>query len=77
MMYSSGNDRINDQLLPSHVDRWVPPKTAHLNYHDISMLLPFLRWLPLTGAVDPKAFIAERNKVVRAFVSKNDQLLSD
>lgn len=73
MMYSAANDGINDFLLPRHAVRHTPPSTAHLNYHDISALLPLLRYTGITGKADPRELIAFRNRTVEAFIRSADE----
>ena len=72
MMYSSVNAGINDDLLPARATQLIPPKSNHLNYHDISILVPFLRYLRITGATNPTSFIQSRNKAVREFIAAVD-----
>jgi dienelactone hydrolase len=67
MLYSSRNEGINDKLLPNHAERVTPADTEHLNYHDIAGLLPMLRLVRVTGRTDPRAFLEERNRLVREF----------
>ena len=69
MMYSSINAGINDNLLSPHANQLIPPNSNHLNYHDISVLLPFLRYLRITGSTNPTTFIESRNKAVREFIA--------
>lgn len=69
MMYSSANDGMNERLLPDHAVRITPPNTTHINYHDIAMLMPVLRYMRVTGPTNPKTFIQFRNRTVREFVS--------
>jgi dienelactone hydrolase len=68
MLYSSVNDGMNDKLLPQHARRVAPADTAHLNYHDVAGLLPVLRLARVTGRIDPRAFLEERNRLVREWV---------
>lgn len=67
MMYSAANDGGNDDLLPSGARRFVHEDTAHLNYHDVSGLVPGLRLLGAIGRTDPRSFLRQRNQVVREF----------
>ncbi|MFB3106050.1 MAG: hypothetical protein ACE1ZA_14180, partial [Pseudomonadales bacterium] len=69
MMYSSINAGINDNLLSPHANQLIPPNSNHLNYHDLSVLLPFLRYLRITGSTNPTTFIESRNKAVREFIA--------
>lgn len=68
MAYSSANDGINDRLLPMQATRMTLPSSTHLNYHDIAMLLPFLRFAGALGSSSPRAGIEERNRLVRRFL---------
>lgn len=68
MMYSAVSDGINDALLPAQARRDTRPGTAHLNYHDIAALLPFLRYLRATGSANAAAFVAQRNAAVLEFL---------
>jgi dienelactone hydrolase len=70
MMYSAANDGMNDALLPTQAQRAAPADTAHLNYHDISALVPGLRLMGAIGRVDPTSFLRQRNTVVREFCTK-------
>jgi hypothetical protein len=69
MMYSAANDGGNDGLLPGHAQRVAPVGTTHLNYHDVSALLPVLRYMRATGSTNAATFIAQRNLTVREFLS--------
>ena len=71
MMYSSANEGGNDALLPEHAVRYAPPGTAHLNYHDVSVLFPWLRYVRATGKVNAREFLASRNRIVEAFIAGN------
>jgi len=68
MLYSSVNDGMNDKLLPQHAQRVAPADTAHLNYHDVAGLLPVLRLARVTGRTNPRAFLEERNRLVREWL---------
>lgn len=68
MMYSSANDGMNDELLPQGAQRCAPRVTTHLNYHDVAGLLPVLRLVRVTGTTSPRAFLEQRNRIVREFV---------
>ena len=68
MMYSSASEGINDTLLPEAARRVTPPGSKHLNYHDISALMPVLRLTGATGKTDAAAFIEYRNQQVREFL---------
>jgi hypothetical protein len=69
MMYSSANDGGNDTLLPDHAVRHAPAGTLHLNYHDVSALLPLLRYARATGTVNAREFLGLRNRIVEAFIA--------
>jgi dienelactone hydrolase len=69
MMYSSANDGGNDALLPDHAVRHAPAGTLHLNYHDVSALLPLLRYAGATGTVNAREFLGLRNRIVEAFIA--------
>lgn len=73
MMYSAANEGINDLLLPEHAVRRTLANTAHLNYHDVSVLLPFLRYTGVTGKVNPRELIVLRNSAVEAFIRAVDE----
>jgi len=70
MMYSSANDGVNDALLPEHAEREAPAQTAHLNYHDVSALMPLLGLTGAVGKVNARAFLEHRNRVVARFVAR-------
>lgn len=72
MMYSAANEGINDLLLPEHAVRRAPASTKHLNYHDIAVVLPFLRYTGVTGKANPREVIASRNAAVEAFIRAVD-----
>jgi len=72
MLYSSSNEDINASLLPSHAKSIAPPLSKHLNYHDVSMVLPLLRFTGATGKTEPKEFIQQRNSAVRTFLLTAD-----
>jgi dienelactone hydrolase len=71
MLYSSANDGGNDKLLPQHAQRVATPDTTHLNYHDLAGLVPLLRLVRVTGRTNPRAFLEERNRLVREFLSRS------
>ena len=71
MMYSSANEGGNDALLPEHAVRYAPPDTAHLNYHDVSALFPWLRYVRAIGKVNAPEFLSSRNRIVEAFIAGN------
>jgi dienelactone hydrolase len=68
MLYSGVNDGINDALLPPHATCHTAPDTTHLNYHDVSAVLPLLRYTAAIGKVNARAFLVRRNRIVEAFV---------
>jgi dienelactone hydrolase len=67
MMYSAANEGVNDVLLPKQTQRSAPAGTAHLNYHDIAVLVPALRLTGALGRIDPKSFLQIRNRIVLEF----------
>jgi hypothetical protein len=73
MLYSAQNDGINDSFLPEQARRETPPGTRHLNYHDLSGLIPSLRHLGATGTTDAGAFLTYRNQIVQDFMSEADR----
>jgi dienelactone hydrolase len=75
MLYSAQNDGINDSFLPEQARRETPPGTRHLNYHDLSGLIPSLRHLGATGTTDAGAFLTYRNQIVQDFISEADRSL--
>jgi predicted dienelactone hydrolase len=70
MVYSAGNEGINDALLPPHATKLTAPKTAHLNFHDIAGMLPLLRWVRALGPTEPVAVLAWRSRVVADFIGQ-------
>jgi len=68
MIYSAGNEGINDDLLPTQAARRTHPGTNHLSYHDVSGLLPQLRWLRAVGPAEPVAVLRWRNQSVVEFI---------
>ena len=71
MMYSSVNQAMNELLLPKNASRIVSPQSAHLNFHDLAMLLPLLRYIGVLGKTHALEFIQNRNATVREFVSRH------
>jgi hypothetical protein len=71
MLYSSLTEGLNDVLLPGGAERQAPPHAAHLNYHDISILMPELRFFGAVGRTDARRFIEERNRTVLDFLNRN------
>jgi dienelactone hydrolase len=70
MMYSAANEAINDELLPADAVRVCAPGTLHLNFHDVSGLVPPLRWIGALGAAEPLAALRWRNQTVAEFVAR-------
>jgi dienelactone hydrolase len=68
MLYSAGNEGINDATLPPQARRLCAPHTRHLNYHDLAAVLPALRWTAALGSARPAAALRWRNETVREFV---------
>jgi dienelactone hydrolase len=68
MMYSSESEGMNDALLPKQTRSITGPLTKHLNYHDIAMMMPFLRYTGILGKAPAKDFIEFRNHEVRDFL---------
>lgn len=69
MLYSEGNAGMNDALLPAATLRWVVPGTRHLNFHDVSGMLPGLRFTRALGTADPLEALRERNLRVCSFLA--------
>jgi dienelactone hydrolase len=68
MMYSSESEGMNDLLLPKRTRSITGPLTKHLNYHDIAMMMPFLRYAGMLGKARAKDFIQFRNHEVCDFL---------
>ena len=68
MMYNSESEGINDALLPKQTRLITGPLTKHLNYHDIAMMMPFLRYAGILGKARAKDFIEFRNHEVCDFL---------
>lgn len=71
MLYSQDNDGCNELFFKNSEKKVIQetlPDTRHLNFHDIAMLLPFLRWFRITGKADPVATVDARNKYVYEFI---------
>ncbi len=68
MMYSSESEGMNDALLPKQTRSITGPLTKHLNYHDISMMMPFLRYAGILGKAHSRAFIELRNHEICDFL---------
>jgi dienelactone hydrolase len=68
MMYSSESEGINDALLPKQARSITGPRIKHLNYHDIAMLMPFLRYAGILGKARAREFIEFRNREVCDFI---------
>jgi pimeloyl-ACP methyl ester carboxylesterase len=71
MIYSAGNEGINDALLPPHATRLTAPRTTHLNFHDVAGILPLLRWVRAIGPTDPAAVLGWRNRAVADFTAQS------
>ena len=71
MMYSHANDRCNASSLRSTHPAGLLCKTVehtkHLNFHEISMIYPALRWLRMIGTADPLQTIMLRNQYIIDF----------
>jgi dienelactone hydrolase len=76
MLYSEANEGINDELLPPHAEKLTLPGTTHLSFHDVSLLLPFLRYLGATGKLKPAECLAHRNQAVLTFIARAGDLQS-
>ena len=68
MMYSSESEGINDALLPKQARSLTVPLTKHLNYHDIALVMPFLRHAGILGKTHARDFIEFRNHEVCDFL---------
>lgn len=68
MMYSSESEGINDALLPKQARSITAPLSKHLNFHDIAMVMPFLRYVGILGKGRPSDFIDFRNREVCGFL---------
>jgi dienelactone hydrolase len=71
MLYSMGNDAINNGLLPPDAAQLARPDTTHLNFHDIAGMLPALRWTRALGPTDPVSALEWRNRVVGNFIEQS------
>lgn len=65
MLYSAISQGINDALLPPQARCITPVSTKHLNYHDLAILLPILRFFGATGKANARRIIEQRNCAVR------------
>ena len=74
MLCSEENDGTNDVALNAvsgvEVARRALPGTRHLNFHDISMVYPLMKWMRAIGSADPAFAIRWRNEAVHEFVSR-------
>jgi hypothetical protein len=74
MVYSEENKGTNDVALKAvsgvEVARRALPGTKHLNFHDISMVYPVMKWMRAIGSADPAFAIRWRNEVVNEFVCR-------
>ncbi len=68
MMYSGESEGMNDALLPKQTRSITGPLTKHLNYHDISMMMPFLRYAGILGRAHARDFIELRNHEICDFL---------
>jgi dienelactone hydrolase len=73
MLYSEVNRDINRNSLAVRDTGDVTTETfsgtKHLNFHDIAMIYPRLKWLGATGSAEPGSVIESRNDLIRKFVS--------
>lgn len=73
MLYSEPNGDINKASLPvsdtADVRVEVVRGTKHLNFHDIAMIYPLLKWLGITGSAQPSTVIRRRNELITEFIS--------
>ena len=76
MLYSEENEGTNDIALRAisggEVTRRVLPATKHLNFHDISMVYPVMKWMRAIGSADPAFAIRQRNEMVHEFMCGAD-----
>jgi len=70
MMYSSESEGMNDALLPEQARSITGPFTKHLNYHDIAIMMPFLRYAGVLGKAHASEFIQFRNHEVCRFLER-------
>lgn len=74
MLYSSDNADINEKSLDDQgtglIETDTLPGTKHLNFHEISMIFPWLRFLGMLGSAKPREAISSRNARILAFVGK-------
>jgi len=72
MLYSHANDGCNAASLsskhPAGLLCRTVENTKHLNFHEISMIYPALRWLRVIGTADPLATISLRNRYIIEFI---------
>lgn len=75
MLYSEPNGDINAASLPGSDKTDVTTETfsgtKHLNFHDIAMIYPMLKWLRITGSAAPAVVIQRRNELIMEFVSSS------
>jgi hypothetical protein len=76
MLYSEENEGTNDIALKAvggvEVVTRVLPATKHLNFHDISVVYPVIKWMRAIGSADPAFAIRRRNEIVHEFVCGAD-----
>jgi dienelactone hydrolase len=74
MMYTSESEGINDALLPKQTRSITGPLTKHLNYHDIALVMPFLRYIGILGKARARDFIEFRNREICDFLLNRDDV---
>jgi hypothetical protein len=74
MIYSEMNHNINELSLNTEsgteIECVTLDKTKHLNLHEISFILPLVRWLPATGIAKSSGVIIQRNQQILDFVNR-------
>ena len=72
MLYSAVNHGCNASALltqhPATIICKTIDHTKHMNYHEIAMIYPSLRWLGITGKADPLDVIKLRNQYIIEFI---------
>ena len=72
MLYSQANDGCNATSLILEDTSLLVCKTfddtTHMNFHEISMVFPALRWLGVIGKVNPVELLIARNQYIINFV---------
>ena len=78
MLYSQHNSGINDRSLLSTDETKVTNETIsgtkHLNYHDIAIVYPILKWLRIIGSANPMVVAERRNQLISSFISDVQEL---